>query len=532
MKIKAINFAPVAGFSTHANLKVHTTFAKHTHFSARGSWIGSSSAWATWALPFVCLLSTGDITAFASEEAGREAEMFGSADEENPTPAPSATMPSATMPSATMPSVAIPAFVEQVNVGGRLEGRTDWQLRDNQKAGDAPLTSTFKADLSLEAKQSEELKGLFRVRFIEGISGAANESRSSSANGNQNNSGSVNGSDNQNGTRNVLIDEALLRFNSNQTVFYTIGKQHIKWGSARFWNPTDFLARESKDPFANFDARLGVWLAKIHIPIESSGSNFYALVDFSESSRLKDLRGALRVEQAVAGSSEVALSLVGAEKGPNKVGVDLSSALGAVDFYVEAAKVYRMPGVELTTGDFNLASLRLPDERSRKGKSYVLAAGGIAYSFNYTDSDSATVGAEYFENGLGYADKKTALYALATGNSSYLSTARRYIAGYFRLPNPFSWNSTTYSVSGIHNMVDKSTVLRAGMQYELGVRTFFELSYSHCYGSSGELCFAIPKSTLQALGQSPVASANKAVLADIPTSPLKNSGSLALITTF
>ena len=62
----------------------------------------------------------------------------------------------------------------------------------------------------------------------------------------------------------VLLDQAWLRFDLGRTLFITAGKQHVKWGTSRFWNPTDFLQRK-RNPLEPFDVRTGVNMVKLPI---------------------------------------------------------------------------------------------------------------------------------------------------------------------------------------------------------------------------------------------------------------------------
>ncbi|MFP2934815.1 hypothetical protein ACLESO_58860, partial [Pyxidicoccus sp. 3LG] len=75
----------------------------------------------------------------------------------------------------------------------------------------------------------------------------------------------------------VLLDQAWLRFDLERTVFFTVGKQHVKWGTGQVWNPTDFLSPQRRDPLAFVDLRTGVSMLKVHVPWEARGWNFYAI---------------------------------------------------------------------------------------------------------------------------------------------------------------------------------------------------------------------------------------------------------------
>ena len=49
----------------------------------------------------------------------------------------------------------------------------------------------------------------------------------------------------------VALDQLWVNFDLARTVFVTAGRQHVKWGVGRFWNPTDFLHRAPRDPLGH-----------------------------------------------------------------------------------------------------------------------------------------------------------------------------------------------------------------------------------------------------------------------------------------
>ena len=54
-----------------------------------------------------------------------------------------------------------------------------------------------------------------------------------------------------------------LNFDIGRTVFVTAGRQRVKWGIGRFWNPTDFLQPARLDALAFFDAAVQGRLADV-----------------------------------------------------------------------------------------------------------------------------------------------------------------------------------------------------------------------------------------------------------------------------
>ncbi|MGB8929861.1 MAG: hypothetical protein WCC48_01280, partial [Anaeromyxobacteraceae bacterium] len=73
------------------------------------------------------------------------------------------------------------------------------------------------------------------------------------------------------------LDQLWLNFDVGRTVFVTAGKQHVKWGTGHFWNPTDWLHPVRRDPLAQLDVRTGVTMVKAHVPWEARGWNLYGV---------------------------------------------------------------------------------------------------------------------------------------------------------------------------------------------------------------------------------------------------------------
>ena len=75
----------------------------------------------------------------------------------------------------------------------------------------------------------------------------------------------------------AVLDQLYVNFDVERTVFVTAGKQHVKWGTGRFWNPGDFLHPVRRDPLAQFDDRSGVTMVRAHLPWEARGWNLYGV---------------------------------------------------------------------------------------------------------------------------------------------------------------------------------------------------------------------------------------------------------------
>lgn len=211
----------------------------------------------------------------------------------------------------------------------------------------------------------------------------------------------------------VVLDQLWLRFDILRKVFVTVGRQKVRWGVSRIWYPTDFLNSQPRDALNPFDIRLGVNMVKVHVPVESLGWNFYGygLLDAinitSNGITLDQLGGALRGE-FVLGPAEIGVGGVWQKGRRPRYAVDISSAIGPVDVYAEAAfrsardfVLFRYPS-DLT--EDNLLQKLGSIESYRPDGFFVQVSGGASWQFNYTDKNFAILTAEYFYNPAGYDD--------------------------------------------------------------------------------------------------------------------------------
>ncbi len=210
----------------------------------------------------------------------------------------------------------------------------------------------------------------------------------------------------------VFLDQLWLRFDIMRKVYMTVGRQKVRWGVSRIWYPTDFLNSQPRDALNPFDVRLGVNMIKAHVPIESLGWNFYAyaLLDginlTSTGEALDQLGGALRGE-FVLGPAELTVSGVWQKGRRPRYAADISTSLGPIDVYAEAAfrsaadfLKFKTPS-DLTADNF---LSRVGDiEPYRPTGFFVQVSGGVSWQFNYTDKNMGILGVEYFYNPAGYS---------------------------------------------------------------------------------------------------------------------------------
>jgi hypothetical protein len=299
---------------------------------------------------------------------------------------------------------------------------------------------------------------------------------------------------------NSLLDQMWIRFDVLETVFVTAGKQHVRWGTGRFWQPTDYLHSLKRNPLDVFDARGGTSMVKLHVPWESKGWNFYGVAV------TEDPTDATASLTQVAGGGRAELVILGAEVGVDalfkryqkpRVGIDLSTGIGDFDVYADVALragedfnvVYKLPPDQVPTcqptiTDPNNPPPPIPQTTAAATYGVTQLSGiktqavfGANYSRKYNDNDMWTVGAEYFYNQPGYTD--ASLYPGLLSNNTgvpqlnFFYTGRHYAALFASFPAPYSWNYTTFTLSTIGNRSDRSFVSR--LDYSLTVLTHLTL---------------------------------------------------------
>ncbi|WP_194858553.1 hypothetical protein [Myxococcus sp. AB056] len=310
----------------------------------------------------------------------------------------------------------------------------------------------------------------------------------------------------------VLLDQAWLRFDLERTVFFTVGKQHVKWGTGQIWNPTDFLSPQRRDPLAFVDLRTGVSMLKVHVPWESKGWNVYgilvmddlgtdvgAITDPSGSptsqaggsdpvNRLGRLGGALRAE-VLLGPAELGASAVAQNGRKPRFGLDVSSPLGPLDVYAEVAlkegtdrPLYRIP--EGTTLE-DIAQNGVQVEAYIPSGLTPQMTAGATYSFPYGENDLAVLGVEYFFNSTGYTGSFGYPYLLLKDAFNPLYLGRHYGAAYLFLDRPGPLERTSFNLFTLGNLSDRSFTTRLNVMHRALTYLTVEAYGSVNYGRRG-----------------------------------------------
>ncbi len=288
----------------------------------------------------------------------------------------------------------------------------------------------------------------------------------------------------------VELDQLWVNFDIGRAVFATLGRQHVKWGTGRFWNPTDFLSSRPRDPLevATFDTRLGVTLAKLHLPIEKLGWNFYAIAVLEEASTPEEVGGALRGE-FLFGLTEVSLSATAQKGQPYRAGFDLSTGIWLFDLRFEGAALYRDPR-PYYRGIVDPPRF-LPVESSREDQILPQAVMGADLQIPYRRGDLLILGGEYFYNGTGYADEE--LYPWLFFNDRFLPyyAGRRYAGAYAALLGPGSWDDTSIFATGLANLSDESYLARIDVSQLALDYLRWNVFANYHFGTPGEFNYSL-----------------------------------------
>jgi hypothetical protein len=319
-----------------------------------------------------------------------------------------------------------------------------------------------------------------------------------------------------------VLDQMWMRFDIKQRVFVTAGKQHVRWGTGRFWQPTDYLHAVKRNPLDVFDARPGASMLKLHIPWEDKGWNFYAYGVTEDPNQatnfVRQVAGGARAEIVIA-DAEIGLDVLAKAGQKPRVGVDVSTGIWEFDVYADVGiragedfnVVHRVTdpneGVVCAPIPGRPASEPPPTVNNISAEYAVAplsgvktqAVGGINWVHKYNDNDIFTIGAEYFYNQPGYSDPS--LYPGLLFNQSgqqmlnFFYTGRHYGSLFASFPMPYSWNLSTFTLSTLGNLSDMSFISRLDFSYVLLTHLSLETFIGVHYGSSGgefRLGFDVP----------------------------------------
>jgi hypothetical protein len=254
-----------------------------------------------------------------------------------------------------------------------------------------------------------------------------------------------------------------------------------------------------RNPLDVFDARSGTTMLKLNVPWEEKGWNFYGFAIAEDpdagTPTLRQLAGAFRAEVVLAGVELGVDTYLKRDQKP-RYGFDVSTGIYDFDVYADVAV---RPG-----GDFEHY---FADQNAVGGFTgyETQAVGGISYARKYNDNDLWTVGAEYFYNHPGYTSASVYPQAIQFAIDHpdqvpdpfalfpFFYLGQQYGALYLSLPAPYSWNYTTFTLSTLANLSDRSFITRLDYSVtlltHLSLEAFVGVHYGH---EGGELRFDLP----------------------------------------
>jgi hypothetical protein len=382
---------------------------------------------------------------------------------------------------------------DPLKVGGVFYLRMLSGARENQSVRDFRFSTPMLVDAYLDARPNDRVHAEFVGRINYDPTGTTSTmslstlpSLTSSTPSSTSTTASTSSTD-----PTFILNQLWIRFDIARTVFVTAGKQNIKWGTAHFWNPTDFL-QPVRNPLEPFDVRTGTTMLKFHLPWEKLGWNFYAVAlldrlrpptsqeSITSAFSVGNLGGAVRAEM-VFKTIEIGLDAVSRSGQRTKYGFDISAGLDSllrlpIDIYAEVAirhgsdtTRYRMSAEQPSS----LIELIEPSKTYNPDEITPQVSCGLSWSTLYNDQDQIIIGAEYFYNSLGYDDIE--LYPRLILNSAFqpFYVGKHYAALYVSLPNPGSWDNSTVTLSSIGNLSDSSFVIR--LDYSVMVLTYLKI---------------------------------------------------------
>lgn len=398
---------------------------------------------------------------------------------------------------------------DPLKIGGQLYLRAASSMAEGQRPASWSLSSPTLLDGYIDARPNERVRAYARTRTTFDPTLPPNGTTTTASTLGANQIFPLFSSSSSLSTRGpaTALDQLWLRFDLKHVVFVTVGRQHVKWGTGKIWNPTDYLHFAPRNPLDLFDARTGTTMVKLHVPWEARGWNFYGFAiteSPSTTSTVGQIAGAGRAE-LVLGPAELGLDAMVRDGAKPRYGADISFGVWDFDVYGEVALRY---GSEIDRVRYNsafpvsLSALQADSNavveglfpRYREYGRKLQTVAGVNYSHKYNDNDVWSLGAEYFYNQLGYRDENAYLGLFAPRTNplqnpaSFFYFGRQYLATFLILNAPYSWNLTSFRLTHLSNFSDNSHVVRFDYGYTLLTHVTFEAFVAGHFGNeSGEL---------------------------------------------
>lgn len=263
----------------------------------------------------------------------------------------------------------------------------------------------------------------------------------------------------------VAINEFFVDTNWDNKVYFRTGKQILKWGRSYFWNPTDLINVERKD-FLDLDKiREGSYGTKVHVPFGAE-KNLYVFLGMNEVEELEQISTAVKYEFLVA-NTEMSVSAWNKKEQEPVCGFDISSRIADVDVRGEISLAAGANNSDLDYNSLDLVT---------KNDTVTQVSVGFTKYFDYGDfKDRITLTGETYYNSNGY--DKNIFQRLETAGTrenkiNFLTdvyqpyTNSKYYLAFFSTIDRFITADTSLNVDSIINLVDDSSVVNAGINYD------------------------------------------------------------------
>jgi hypothetical protein len=264
------------------------------------------------------------------------------------------------------------------------------------------------------------------------------------------------------------IKEFFVDTNWKNKVYFRTGKQYLKWGQGYFWNPTDFINVSRKD-FLNMNAvQEGVFGAKITVP-SGVKQNAYFFVDMNNAQKFSDTALAGKYEFLIK-NTEMSLSASIQKDREPFYGFDISGRIWNLDYHGEISLK--------DVGNYKVLDYNTLSLPARSGELSPQVCLGFTKFFTVGDiKDRVSLNAEFFYNQAGYDQNIIGRIASEpdTGTRELAQTAfimnyqpfmiSKYYLALFGSVQKFIVSEMTLNINSMVNLVDRSTVLTAGIGY-------------------------------------------------------------------
>ncbi|MHB8420313.1 MAG: hypothetical protein ACYDCL_19745 [Myxococcales bacterium] len=375
-----------------------------------------------------------------------------------------------------------------LTVGGMLYLRSQFSASDNTPVDQWLLSAPFLLDTYLDARPNDRVRGFVLVRTL--FDPTYNPAQPSQ----------VGITLPPLSNPDFLIDQMWIKFDVARKVFVTVGRQHVKWGTAHFWFPNDLLNPVRLQPLAVFDQRTGVTMIKADLPLSAENLNVYAIGLFEglqQANTLGTLGGAARAEY-VLNTIELGLDTVATQGQHNRYGGDVSFGIWDFDLYAEGVltdgrdnplweETFTAPGCfSGPTQSFNPACYQTYDPKGYQAE----VAAGLNYSFRYGNNRTVTLGGEYFYNGLGYSNPSIYPWLFLNNAATFFYLGQNYAGLYLLADKPGSWYNTTINLSTIGDLSDRTFISRIDVFQIVLTHLRVEAFADVHYGANGEFHFS------------------------------------------